>query len=109
MLECGFIERIFYITVHSIAHRYGVMSKTFNVKNSRAGIPNKDRQLQDRQLSADMLVANSQHKVRGQHAKGEPLKPCIFCKGMHFNDNCDKYSIVTNRKSQLTSQGKFKD
>ena len=31
-----------YITVHSNAHRYGVMSKTFNVKNSRIGIPNKD-------------------------------------------------------------------
>ena len=41
-----------YITVHSNAHRYGVMSKTFNVKNSRTGIPNKDRQLPDRQLSA---------------------------------------------------------
>ena len=54
-----------------------------------------------------MLVANSQHKVRGQHGKGEPSKLCIFCKGTHFNDNCDKYSTITNRKSQLTSQGRW--
>ena len=91
-----------YIIVHSNAHRYGVMSKTFNVKNNRTGITNKDRQLPDRQLSSDMLVANSQHKVRGQHGKGEPSKPCIICKGTHFNDNCDKYLTIANRKNQLT-------
>ena len=53
-----------------------------------------------------MLVANSQHKVRGQHGKGEPSKPCIFCKGTHFNDICNKYSTITNRRNQLTSQGR---
>ena len=58
-------------------------------------------------MSADILVANSQHEVRDQHDKGEPSKPCIFCKGTHFNDNSDKYSTIANRKSQLTSQGRY--
>ena len=28
--------------------------------------------------------------------------PCIFCKGIHFNDSCDKF---VDRKTQLSSQG----
>ena len=55
----------------------------------------------DRQVSADMLVANSQHKVRGQHTKGEPSKPCIFCKGTLFNDYSDKYFTVISKKNQF--------
>ena len=57
------------------------MSTPFTVRNSRAVIPYKDRQ-----VSADIFVANSQHKVTGQHIKGEPSKPCTFCQGTHFND-----------------------
>ena len=34
------------------------------------------------------------------------LQNLIFCKGTHFNDNCDKYSTIANRKNQLTSQGR---
>ena len=89
-----------YITVYSNARRYEVMSKPFNVRN-KIVTPYKDKQ-----LSAETLVANSQHRFRGQYTKGEPSKPCIFCKGTYFNDNCDKYSTITNRKSQLTSHGK---
>ena len=89
-----------YITVYSNGHRYEVMSKPFNVRN-KIVTPYKDKQ-----LSAETLVANSQHRSRGQYTKGEPSKPCIFCKGIHFNDNCDKYFTITNRKSQLTSQGR---
>ena len=63
----------------------------------------------DRQVSADILVANSQHKVTGQHIKGEPSKPCTFCQGTHFNDYI--YAVinisVTSRKNQLTSQGRY--
>ena len=78
------------------------MSTPFTVRNSRAVTPYKDRQ-----VSADILVANSQHKVTGQHIKGEPSKPCISCQGTHFNDKCDKYFTVTSRKNQLTSQGRY--
>ena len=93
-----------YVTVYSNATRYEVMSRPFNIKNSRADC-------RDRLMSADMLVTNSQQvhrqqRVRGQHTKSEPSKPCVFCKGTHFNDKCDKYPTVMTRKSQLTSQGR---
>ena len=32
--------------------------------------------------------------------------PCIFCKGVHFNDSCDKFITVADRKGRLISQGR---
>ena len=51
------------------------MSTPFTVRNSRAVTPYKDRQ-----VLADILVANSQHKVTGQHIKGEPSNLVHFVK-----------------------------
>jgi len=71
-----------YITVHTNAPRYEVTSRPYSVKN-------KVLTPQNKQLSAEMLVTNSQ--VKGQSTRGEPSRPCVFCKGPNFNDNCDKY------------------
>ena len=30
--------------------------------------------------------------------------PYIFCKGIHFNDSCDKFVTAADRKTQLSSQ-----
>ena len=30
--------------------------------------------------------------------------PCIFCKGGHFNDMCDKYITLAERKQKLNQQ-----
>ena len=38
--------------------------------------------------------------------KKEPSMPCIFCKGVHFNDSCDKFITVADRKGRLISQGR---
>ena len=44
--------------------------------------------------SAEVLTANSQ---RGSQQEGQ-IKACIFCKGNHFNDMCDKFTTLTERK-----------
>ena len=33
-----------------------------------------------------------------QSHKHEPLYPCVFCKGSHFNDNCDEVKTVADHK-----------
>ena len=52
--------------------------------------------------SADLLTANSQ---RGSQQEGQikALLHFIFCKGNHFNDACDKFTTLTERK-QILSQ-----
>ena len=46
--------------------------------------------------SAEVLTANSQ---RGSQQEGQiKALPCIFCKGNHFNDMCDKVTTLTERK-----------
>ena len=53
-------------------------------------------------LSAEVLTANSQ---RGSQQEGQikASLPCIFCKRNHFNDMCDKFTTLTERK-QILSQ-----
>ena len=61
-------------------------------------------------MSAETLVVNSkQHHLKGvrnNYQKSEPSRPCVFCRGSHFSDSCDRYVTVNNRKSQLVSQGR---
>jgi len=54
-----------YITVYTNAQRYEVIAKPQIVKNKVSTPQNKP-------VSAEMLVANSQHKVKGQFTQGEP-------------------------------------
>ena len=32
------------------------------------------------------------------------LWPCIFCKGDHYNDKCDKYTTLSEHKQKLSQQ-----
>ena len=32
--------------------------------------------------------------------------PCVFCQGEHFNDECDQYRELSDRKQRLLSQGR---
>ena len=61
-------------------------------------------------VSAETLVANSsrvfQRSSGNRPQKREPSMPCIFCKGIHFNDSCDKFVTVADRKTQLLTQGR---
>ena len=53
--------------------------------------------------SADVLTANS-HKGSQQEGQIKASLPCIFCKGNHFNDMCDKFTTLTERKQILSQQ-----
>ena len=48
--------------------------------------------------------AKSTERQRNQTHRHETTLPCIFCRGVHFNDNCDKFTTVTDRKHQLITQ-----
>ena len=52
---------------------------------------------------AEVLTANSQ---RGSQQEGQikASLPCIFCKGNHFNDMCDNFTTLTERKQILSQQ-----
>ena len=39
-------------------------------------------------------------------AKGTPRNPCLFCQGQHFNDECEQYKLLADRKQRLLSLGR---
>ena len=61
-------------------------------------------------LSAEALIANSkqgdQKVARNKYQRGEPFNPCVYCKGGHFRDRCDRYVTADSRKDQLVNQGR---
>ena len=85
-----------YITVQENVQRY-VSSNNLNVRGQPFG-SRQTRPLHDSQrLSTEALAVNSQRE--GNQIKAS--LPCIFCKGGHFNDMCDKY---ITRKQKLNQQ-----
>ena len=89
-----------YVTVQENVQCY-VSSVNTNVKGQHF-LP---RQLtsDSHRPSADLLTANSQ---RGSQQEGQikALLHFIFCKGNHFNDMCDKFTTLTERKQILSQQ-----
>ena len=56
-------------------------------------------------VSTDMGKMNaSNHGYPGNIRSDQVLHPCIFCHSNHYNDQCDKYSTVTERKRVLNQQ-----
>ena len=47
--------------------------------------------------SADVFTNN---------VRGARRLPCIFCKGNHDNDECDKYVTLSDRKKRLSQQAR---
>ena len=89
-----------YVTVQENVQCY-VSSVNTNVKGQHF-VP---RQLtsDSHRPSADLLTANSQ---RGSQQEGRIKAPLhfIFCKGNHFNDMCNKFTTLTERKQILSQQ-----
>ena len=89
-----------YVTVQENVQCY-VSSVNTNVKGQHF-VP---RQLtsDSHRPSADLLTANSQ---RGSQQEGQIKASLhfIFCKGNHFNDMCDKFTTLTERKQILSQQ-----
>ena len=83
-----------YVIVQENVQRY-VSSVNTNVKRQHF-VP---RQLtsDSHRPSAEVLTANSQ---RGSQQEGQIKASllCIFCEGNHFNDMCDKFTTLTERK-----------
>ena len=89
-----------YVTVQENVQRY-VSSFNTNVKGQHF-VP---RQLtsDSHRPSAEVLTANSQRGSQ-QEDQIKASLPCIFCKGNHFNDMCDKFTTLTERKQILSQQ-----
>ena len=89
-----------YITVQENVQSYVssnnpyVRGQPFVSRQTRP-LHNSQRPLHDSQRpSTEALAVNSQRE-------GDQIKaslPCIFCKGGHFNDMCDKYTYYLSRK-----------
>ena len=91
-----------YVTVQETVQRY-VSSVNTNVKGQHF-VP---RQLtsDSHRPSVEVLTANSQRGSQ-QEDQIKASLPCIFCKGNHFNDMCDKFTTLTERKQILSQQRK---
>ena len=89
-----------HVTVQENVQRY-VSSVNTNVKGQHF-VPRQITSDSHRPC-AEVLTANSQ---RGSQQEGQikASLPCIFCKGNHFNDICDKFTTLTERKQILSQQ-----
>ena len=50
----------------------------------------------------ETLVTNVQRKSAGNQTKAS--LPCLFCRGCHFNDMCDKFITLAGRKQVLNQE-----
>jgi len=99
-----------YITVHENVHRYVSNSSIqkgqsgFNNNNNSSSVGNqpltpKGGQQSGHTISTEVLAANSQRSEVQQVSL-----PCIFCKGTHFNDMCDKFPSLDEKRRSLSQQ-----
>ena len=66
-------------------------------------VSRQTRSTQDSQRPfTETLVTNIQRKNAGNQNKVS--LPCLFCRGCHFNDMCDKYTTLAGRKQVLNQQ-----
>ena len=52
------------------------------------------------QPSVETFAANVERKRIAPH------NPCVFCKGDHFNDECESFKSLTEHKQKLLTQGR---
>ena len=95
-----------YITVQENVQRY-VSNNNLNGRGQPFGsrqtrfLHDSQRPLNDSQRpSTEALAVNSQREGNQSRAS----LPCIFCKGSHFNDMCDKYTTLAERRQKLNQQ-----
>ena len=63
----------------------------------------KDGNRQPSGASVEALAASVKGGGNGTYTA---VSPCVFCRGQHFNNECDKYKELNDRKKQLLSQGR---
>jgi len=55
------------------------------------------------QLPTETFATNVQRRTRSGFRN---QNPCAFCQGEHFNNECDQYKVLTERKQRLLSLGR---
>ena len=90
-----------YITIYTNAQQYEVNTRSthFSTSNKRLDKSNAFRPVKDStdHISAEALVTNIDVPDQGKKIR-EATRPCISCKGNHFNDSCKQYTDVSTRK-----------
>ena len=88
-----------YITVQENVQRYVSLMEEVNLLGQDKH--DSQRPLNDSQRpSTEALAVNLQREGNQSRAS----LPCIFCKGSHFNDMCDKYTTLAERRQKLNQQ-----
>ena len=81
--------------------RYGESRQNHQNFNRHLNDHNRDRDVNSSSGSVETFATNVQ---RGKFVSN-CINPCVFCQGGHFNDECDQYKELADRKQQLLSQG----
>ena len=66
---------------------------------NRDTLRNSNDQMPD-QSSVETFAVDVQKKT-----KGTPHNQCLFCRGQHFNDECEQYKLLADHKQRLLSFG----
>ena len=53
---------------------------------------------EEKQVSTDVFSNISENRI------ARVLRPCIFCKGEHYNDECDRVTTASERRKKLSQQ-----
>ena len=77
-----------YVTVQENANRFANSDRNKFVEATTRSM---------NRSSADVFTNN---------VRGARRLPCIFCKGSHYNDECDKYVTLSDRKKRLSQQAR---
>ena len=80
--------------------RYGENRQNYQNFNRYSSDQNRDTNSSS--TSVETFATNVQGKGR---FVPNCLNPCVFCQGSHFNDECDQYKELADRKQHLRSQG----
>ena len=68
---------------------------------------NKHEHLQKSSAEVFSSVSNNtgkNHSYPGNMKSVQVLRPCIFCQSNHYNDECNRYTTVSERKKVLNQQ-----
>ena len=97
-----------YVSIHENAQRHDSNSRGSQIRSQRRS-ESSYKPLAEKQgyHSVESFLVDSKRNFEKQQSQSrKPSYPCIFCKGSHFNDNCDKVKTVADCKRLLTSQGR---
>ena len=72
----------------SVNYQQGVYCRGVNLKGHS----------EEKQVSTDVFSNISENRI------ARVLRPCIFCKGEHYNDECDRVTTASERRKKLSQQ-----